>query len=50
MYFAYEQHALPTLTPTGPDSFTVTGDPSCIFGWSKYETNWWPYLEFNVSF
>ena len=51
MYFEYDKHDdLATLTRTGDTSYTVTGGPGRIFGWSRYETEIWPYLEVNLGF
>ncbi len=50
MWFDHKRHSLVNWTGDSTTGFTPGGGPDRIFGWSRYETHWWPYFEVNLSF
>ncbi len=49
MYFDYDRHGLPALEGSGTD-LSAGGPADRIFGWSRYQTQWWPYFEVLCTF
>jgi hypothetical protein len=51
MWYWHQKEDVATITTTGtPAVPVITGGPDRILGMSRYQENYWPYFEINVSF